>query len=86
MDKKFAHKAKIETRKDSPGVLCRCGDFNAFGMYGVAQMAMGHTLERNCKCGLHIEIKQRGKSHVISAQHEGHIFRAGSKSVKQDAS
>lgn len=59
-------KSRVVTRKvqnyqggtmTREGVLCRCGKFEPFGVYAVAQMTMGHALTRNCDCGNEITVQ-----------------------------
>ncbi len=34
------------------GVRCICGVFSSFGVWGVAQLASGHEINRTCDCGV----------------------------------
>lgn len=64
---KFAHpKATIIERANETGVLCRCDVFTAFDSYCIAQMAMGHSLNRTCTCGLHLPVAGHTRGYKVS--------------------
>lgn len=60
----MTQKSRVTRRKNDkggvmPGVVCRCGKFESFGFYGIAQMAMGHRLTRVCECGNKIDVQRQ---------------------------
>lgn len=48
--------------EDGAHIICPCGRRNYLGAYGVAQLAMGHSLRGKCpECGLRQDVIPKGR-------------------------